>query len=108
MKSKPVDKAEAERRAAICVVCPVHRKGNLKDWFLAYVAKGLTELYGIMHDLDMTTSLDKELGKCDACDCPMRAKVHVALLTIDKHLKPEQRAKLHPQCWIIAPTPAGS
>ncbi len=108
-KSVPVAHEEAERRAAICVVCPVNNtKLTFKQRFVAHVAKGLMELVGIMHDLDLKTSRDKELGTCDACECPMFAKVHVALPTIITHLKPDQRAKLHSSCWIAAPPLAGS
>ncbi len=107
--SVPVAHDEAERRAAICCQCPLNNtKLTFKQRFVDYVAKGLTELLGIMRDLDLKTSRDKELGTCDACDCPMFAKVHVALPTILKHLKPAQHAKLHSSCWITAPPPAGS
>lgn len=107
-KSVPVARDEAERRAAICVQCPLNNtKLTFKQRFVDYVAKGLTELVGIMRDLDLQTSRDKELGTCDACECPMFAKVHVALPTIIAHLKPNQRAKLHSSCWILT-TPAPS
>ncbi len=107
-KSVPVERDEAERRAAICAVCPVNNTNlTFKQRFVAHVAQGLTELLGIMHDLDLKTSRDKELGTCDACDCPMFAKVHVAMPTILAHMKPAQHADLHSSCWILA-TPAGS
>ncbi len=108
-KSVPVPCDEAERRAAICVACPLNNtKLTLKQRFVDYVAKGLTELVAIMHERDLHTSRDKELGTCDACDCPMFAKVHVALPTVIAHLKPAQYSKLHPSCWITAQPAAGS
>ena len=99
--SKPVEHAEAERRAAVCVECPLNKQGGLKEWFVEHVAKGITELYGIMSDLDLTTSMDKELGTCVACSCPTRAKVHVDLAIIKRNTKPEVLAKLDPKCWIL-------
>jgi hypothetical protein len=99
--SRPVEKQEAERRAAICVTCPLNNtKLSLLERFVARVAKGLTELLGIMRDMDLTTSRDKELGTCDGCDCPMAAKVHVTIPVILKHMPAEDVAKLHPDCWI--------
>ncbi len=107
--SVPVAHEEAERRAAICAVCPVNNtKLNFRQRFRDYVAKGLTELVGILRDLDFQTSHDRQLGTCDACECPLFAKVHIAMPTILKHLKPAQHAKLHSSCWITAPPPAGS
>jgi len=105
--SKPVAKSEAEWRAEICVSCPKNKKGGLKEWFVANIAKGLTELYGVMKDLDLTTSRDNELGTCEACLCPLKAKTWVELPTILKHMEPDVRAKLWDKCWITNP-PAGS
>jgi len=102
-KSKPVERAEAERRAVVCVECPLNKQGGLKEWFVEHVAKGITELYGIMSDLNLTTSRDKELGTCTACLCPTKAKVHVDLTMIQRHMKSEVIAKLDPKCWIINP-----
>lgn len=108
-KAKPVAKEEAERRAAICVECPQNNtKRSFKDRFVAYVAKGLTELVGIMRDMEFTTSHDAKLGTCDACECPLFAKCFVDMPTIERNMKTSQRAKLHPKCWIINQTPAGS
>ncbi len=105
--TKPVPKPEAERRAAVCLVCPLNNtKLTLRERFVAYVAKGLTELAGVLRDMDMTTSLDKQLGTCDACDCPLFAKVHVPIDSIERNMKPRERAKLDPRCWITQP--AGS
>ncbi len=106
-QSVPVAREEAERRAAICVVCPENKRGGLREFFVEAVAKGITDLYGIMKDLDLTTSKDAELGTCKACMCPTKCKVHVGIETIERHMKPSVKAKLAPQCWITA-TPVGS
>jgi hypothetical protein len=100
-QSVPVARDEAERRAAICAACPQNAKGGLREFFVEAVAKGITELYGIMKDLELTTSRDKELGTCKACACPTRAKCWVALETINKHMKPAVKAKLDVGCWIL-------
>ncbi len=102
-QSVPVARDEAERRAEVCVKCPLNRVGSLRDWFIETTAKGITDLFGIMKDLDLTTSVDAKLGTCVACRCPTRAKVFVSMDTINRHMKPEVRAKLDPSCWITAP-----
>ncbi len=104
-QSVPVAREEAERRASVCVVCPQNRVGSLRDWFIETTAKGITDLFGIMKDLDLTTSVDAKLGTCVACRCPTRAKVFVGMDTINRHMKPEVRAKLDASCWITAPPP---
>jgi hypothetical protein len=105
--TQPVPKGFAELRAATCASCPLNHKGGLREFFVESIAKGITELYGVLRDLDLTTSRDKDLGTCTACSCPTRAKVHVPLDIIVRHMKPDVRAKLDPRCWITQPL-AGS
>src|SRR5215510_5048443 len=54
--TQPVLKDEAERRAAICLDCPLNKKGGLREWFVDHVAAAITDLYGVLRDLDLTTS----------------------------------------------------
>lgn len=98
---KVVAKQEAERRAAICVDCPKHdTAGGLKKYFVEKAARELMYVFGMLKDMDVTTSLDDKLGICEICECPMRAKIWVENHVLKKHLKPEQIAKLPPNCWI--------
>lgn len=98
---KIVAKEEAERRAAVCVVCPKNDvTGGLTKYFLKESASEIMLVAGMLKDRDATTSLDDKLGVCQACECPMRAKVHVEAHVLKKHLKPDQIAKLDPNCWI--------
>ncbi len=99
--SPPVSAPIAEARAAICAGCPENDKsGGFKDWFVATVARGLTELVGIMNGQNLKTSRDAELGRCKVCDCPMRAKVWPSLDVIKAHMPAADIAKLDPRCWI--------
>lgn len=91
----------AERRAAVCLECPAHVRGNLAQRFNQIIARELHAVFGALKDQQMTTTRDSELAVCDICDCPMRAKVWVPLDLIDQELKPETRAKLPASCWII-------
>jgi hypothetical protein len=99
--AEPVSLPIAEARAAVCAVCPENDKtGGFKDWFIATVARGLTEVVGMLNDKNLKTSRDSELGRCKACDCPMRAKVWVPKETILRHMPKPQFDKLAPICWI--------
>lgn len=96
-----VAKEEAERRAAICVKCPKHDAvGGLKKYFIKAAANELMAVFAMLKSKDITTSLDDQLGVCQVCECPMRAKVFIEAHVLKKHLKPDQIAKLDSKCWI--------
>ena len=64
-----VSQEEADRRASICVKCPKNvfpDKGAFLKWSdeIAYHSIG-----------DRRSKLHDELGNCEICSCPMRAKV---------------------------------
>jgi len=100
-EGKVVAKEEAERRAAICVKCPQNDiAGGLTKYFLKEAAHEIMAVAGMLKDMDVTTSQDSKLGVCQACDCPMIAKVHVSNEILKKNIKPDQIAKLDPSCWI--------
>lgn len=97
----PVPHEQAEARAAVCVACPLNNtKGGLVERFTQEVAAQLTSLVSIMRDSNLTTSRDSRLGVCDACDCPMSAKVHARLESFMGKMSPDQWKALHPTCWI--------
>src|SRR5262245_1766581 len=97
-----VDALEANRRAAICVMCPLNNtKSTLVQRFTKAVATQIMGLFGMLKDMDVRTDYDERLGTCEACDCPMRAKVHVVADRIKKEMPAGQIAKLHANCWII-------
>ena len=58
-------------------------------------------LMEILKDQKLQTSLDPYLGICEACECPMRAKVWSPVDVILKHIQPEEVEKLDPGCWIL-------
>lgn len=97
---RTVEKKEAERRAAICVVCPMNEKGEWRHRFTEAAAAEILKVFGIMNDMKLHTSHDVDLGTCDACNCPLKSKVWAPLHHILKDIKPEVREALHPDCWI--------
>lgn len=100
--AKPVAKELAEKRAAICAVCPKNEKGaTLSEWFTIPAANLIRKQFERLNQMNLSTSKDAELQVCSACLCPLRLKVHVPLALALKRIKPEMKADLDPKCWII-------
>jgi hypothetical protein len=102
---KPVDRDLAEARAKVCRDCPKNDvDGGLSAHFLEGTAKGVLSLLGALKDLDVSTSVDDQLGVCKACLCPTRAKVFVPLTVIVANMPaavwPELQKEGAP-CWIL-------
>lgn len=97
-----VDIKEAERRAAICAVCPKNHRteGWLLGLFTRPAIRGIRMQLERKCDMRLETSLDPLLGLCTACFCVLILKVWTPPEMILKHLKPKTKAKLHPDCWI--------
>lgn len=98
--AEAVPKPEAELRAGICAQCPANEKGDLLSFFTMPVAEAIREAYNQRRGWSLSTSSDHLLGVCTACDCPLRLKIHLPMDRILTSLKPEQKAALHPNCWI--------
>lgn len=101
---RPVDGAEAERRAVICASCPKNEKSNWKTFFTEKAAEGIMEILSIAKTLDFRTSHDERLGVCSVCLCPLKAKIHAKLDHILNRTDPEILAQLRevPNCWIVS------
>lgn len=98
---RPVDHALAEKRAAICVDCPLNKPANLVQWAYGRGAMALEAYMQVKNDKEAKTSLDAKLFSCQACDCHLGLKVHCPLEHILAREKPEHLAKLDPRCWIL-------
>lgn len=100
----PVAPALAEKRAAICAVCPKNEVGGFTKYFTAPVADNIRRRLARLHEMNLTTPSDDKLQVCAACLCPLRLKVWCPMDLIQARLKPEQRVELDPNCWILAGT----
>lgn len=101
----PVGKDVAEARAAVCHKCP---KNDTQRGFTAYfvraAADGIMGLLGALKDLGVQVAEPKKLGICQACLCPMRAKVFVSTKWIRGHIPEMNLGDLqpaNPKCWIL-------
>lgn len=98
----PVDEALANQRALVCVTCPKNTPQHLSRYFTQPIATMLRQKLARLHAMNLRTDQDEKLGICSACWCPLKLKVWTPFNLIQKHLKPEVRADLHPSCWILS------
>ena len=98
----PVTKEQAEARAGVCVKCPMNKEGDLSNFFTRAAAEIIRMQVQTAQDLELTTKHDKQLGVCQACACPIRLKVWVALKPILEHMPAESKAALDSKCWILS------
>src|SRR6185369_4470054 len=93
----PVARELANKRAAICVVCPKHEKG---EWYTVAAGEVIKKTIEVRSDIKLETDYDAQLQSCGVCGCLLRAKVHTPLNVIVEKTKPEVMAKFPPNCWI--------
>ncbi len=102
-----VSQEQAEARAKICArranskPCPKNVKGDLLDFFTTEAARLIGLQLGTKNNMKLVTSLDDELGICDACGCVNKLKVWCPK-DIVALMKPEQKSQLDPECWVLA------
>lgn len=100
----PVESSLSESRAKVCSVCPKNNtKDSLTDIFVESAASAISSLISFTRSKNLTTSLDDKLGICEACGCPMKAKVHVRVDELVKSMPKEDYdalSKENPVCWI--------
>lgn len=88
-----VDEAEANRRARICVTCPlnVHVSGCAACHKIASILTGLVAKKVSQHD--------DQLKACAVCHCANRAQIWFPLDVLDSKNTPEKQAALPSFCW---------
>lgn len=96
----PVPAAQALKRAQVCCACPLNDPSDLTAWFTVPAAELIKRRVQKFQSRQLTTERDEDLHLCTACHCPLKLKVHIPIAWITKRLSPDQRAKLHPTCWI--------
>ena len=87
---KFVDRAEAERRAEICLNCPLHRPviGGCVD---------CKKLLRVVGRVMKAYPLDSRLGWCGACGCKLSLKCWIPNDTLDR--AEAERPPYHESCW---------
>ncbi len=98
----PVSSEISERRAATCVKCLLNGMGSLSRWFTIPAAALITRRLEKLHARKLSTSLDNQLGTCEACLCRNQLKVHEPIELVLKHTSEEIKAKLDKNCWVLS------
>ena len=99
---QPVAISFAEKRASVCVKCPLNQDGGFFEKIGALAAQDVRKLIEIKSDMSLRTSKDAELKSCVACSCWNPLKVFVPIEHIVKHMSDDVKAKLDSQCWVLA------
>jgi hypothetical protein len=94
---KFVSRDEAERRAAICLSCPLHRDS-------IGGCMGCSALLRKVERAMKAHPLDPRLGWCGACGCKCSVKAWVDNSTLDR--AEANRPPYHEGCWRNEATPA--
>jgi hypothetical protein len=98
----PVPQDQAEARAATCIKCPQHGKGDFTTFFTAPAAAAIQRQLETLHGRNIRTSVDDQLNTCTVCLCPIQLKAHFPLKFIKANLSDETLTALRavPDCWI--------
>lgn len=99
-----VAQEEAERRASVCVACPLNGQGGLEKFFTVPAAEAIRRQFSKIEGRQLATSQDDKLGICDACFCPMKLKVFTPMKFVKAHLTDAVIDELCKgnNCWIVA------
>jgi hypothetical protein len=91
----------AEARAATCKSCDQNGDGDWLSYFTVPVSNQIRRQLSQKDGLELETSIDKDLGVCVACSCPLKLKVWTPLAHILNHTQPEVLNNLPGHCWQI-------
>lgn len=95
-KGKKVEPAEAGRRAAICVNCPMNQVPvGCNNCTMATLRDAAISVVG-----GATTAYDNQLQSCKVCGCALRAKIHLPLDILQGNLTEMQKKALPDNCWL--------
>lgn len=98
--AEAVPKQVAEGRAAVCLRCEMNGKGGLERFFTVPLANAIRHAYAQRREWKLETAYDNQLGVCEACNCPLKLKVHFPINIVRSKLTDAAKAALWEQCWI--------
>lgn len=100
---KPVEKELAERRASVCVECPLNQEGNFWVRIEAWMARKIKTCLAIRADMNLSTKYDDRLHSCSACDCDLKLKSSTPIEHIKAHTSDAVKVELAKgkNCWVL-------
>jgi hypothetical protein len=100
----PVARELADKRAAVCAVCPENDTQNrIYAYFVKTAAAEIMSIIGALQDVDISLTEPKKVGICKVCLCPLKAKCFVPEETVRQKIPKEVHAdlaKITTPCWI--------
>lgn len=107
-----VPQETSERRASVCVQCPMNSKEGegknllerLLGFFTEQAAKAIKRQIESKRELKLSTSHDENLFVCECCLCPLETKVHAPMEYIKRYTEKETLDELRAKgkdCWVV-------
>lgn len=90
----------ANKRAGVCVTCPLNGKGAWESFFTVPVSNAIRAALDERKGMNLSTFHDENLGVCEACSCPLKLKVHMKIDAILADIPKESFDSLWQSCWI--------
>jgi hypothetical protein len=90
----------AQKRADICLKCPLNKPLSVVNETIAKAIKAQLE---IKSKLNLRVNGEKSLRSCEACGCVTKLKIWVPLQRIKPD--PDELEKFHQDCWLRNETP---
>ena len=97
-----VDKDEAQRRADICLKCPLNQSTPI---LTAAVAAAVKKHLEVKNGLGLRVNGEKQLGMCEVCGCALRLKIHCPDDKVLSESTPDEQSQYPDYCWQKEPTP---
>lgn len=90
-----VSKADAQKRANVCLKCPMNQPGGVVS---STVAAAIRKQVELKNNLKLRVDGEKSLLTCTGCGCVLRLKIWLPLenLGVDK----DELGKFDPSCWM--------
>jgi len=99
--SEAVSPEQSAQRAEVCVACPKNNPGDLLSFFTRPAAEAIRRTIEKKNEMNLSTPSDDKLGVCDACDCPLKLKVHLPITFIRPRISQAVKSELDPACWML-------
>lgn len=96
-----VNRDKANARAKICSTCIKNEMGDLSTFFTEAAARLIRLQLETKNNMKLSTDFDPLLGLCQACGCVNKLKVWAPLDIVRSEMKPEIKAALAAQCWVL-------
>lgn len=96
----PVEKAKAQSRANICLMCPKNQKRGLVEVLKMDAASLVRKQIELKNRMKLRVDDEKSLHICDVCHCVLSLKAWTPMTFIEANTSPETMLEFPSNCWI--------